>query len=82
MKNIMTDVMERTYEKLKDFDNHMKSSVTEPYGVRKLTEREQFGEYKNLTPDKLIELIQTQGLEKTNKWLYRMEQKEARYGRM
>lgn len=74
--NIATMTMEKMSKMLSAIDQKYKEFATEPYGIRKLTEREQWEQYKTLTPDKLIQLIQTEGLEKTNKWLYRMEQKE------
>ena len=79
MKNIMTDVMERTYEKLKHFDNHMKKSVTEPYGQKKLTAKEQMDMYRSMTPEKLFNALDTMDSDqfrKFNDWLYKMEQKE------
>ena len=80
MKNIMTDVMERTYEKLKHFDNHMKKSVTEPYGTTKLTEKQQYENFQSMTPGQLIETLGTlsgdpKGFKQFNDWLYKMEQR-------
>ena len=83
--NIMTDVMNRTYKALKDFDAHMKNSVTEPYGTAKLTEREQLDRYRSLTPEKMFQQIQSMSykdFQDFNKWLYRMEQKEQKNARM
>ena len=78
--NIMTDVMNQTYEKLKDFDAHMKKSVTEPYGQRKLTEKQQFENFQSMTPGQLIETQGTlsgdpKGFKQFNDWLYKMEQR-------
>jgi len=73
--NIMTDVMERTYQALKRFDAHMKDAVTEPYGQRKATAKDQMDMYKNLNEAQLYDLVQKHGIESVNQWLYRMEQR-------
>jgi len=73
--NIITDVMERTYQALKRFDAHMKDAVTEPYGQRKATAKDQMDMYKNLNEAQLYDLVQKHGIESVNQWLYRMEQR-------
>jgi len=73
--NIMTIVQEGVYQKLKQFDEHVKNSVTEPYGQRKSTLKEQKEMYQNLTPEKFLELERTEGLVPLNKWLSRMEKR-------
>jgi len=82
--NMMTSVMEGIYQRLKHVDNYMKKSVTERYGERKLTEAEQYNAFKNMSVDKMFETIQgmksLKEFEDWNKWLYRMEQKEANNG--
>lgn len=78
--NITTNAMQRLTKILTNTHEALGKMATEPYGVRKLTEREQWDMYKNLTAERLGELIEEQGLAKVNDWLYRMEQKEAQYG--
>ena len=78
--NIMTDVMKLTYERLKDFEDCIKKSVTEPYGQRKLTEREQYENFQSMTSGQLIETLGTlsgdpKGFKQFNDWLYKMEQR-------
>lgn len=79
--NLATDVMLGIRERLGDFEKQVKQYATEPYGQKKLTEREQYEMYRTLTPDKLIDLMREKGYKETNEWLYRMEQLEAKYGR-
>ena len=82
--NLMTLTSQKMYEMLKAADRKVQEYATEPYGQRKLTEAEQMSLYKSLTPDKMFEAIQNmrtlQEFEDWNKWLFRMEQKEANNG--
>ncbi len=79
--NIMTNVQEGVYQRLKQFDAHMKKSVTEPYGQKKLSDREQLDMFRSMTPDQMIDTMRTKGYVETSRWINEMEQKEAKYGR-
>ena len=79
--NIATQSMNHMTRMLRAIDQKYKEFATEPYAQKKLTERERWEEYKNLTPDKLIDIARERGFQKTNDWLNRMEQLEAKYGR-
>ena len=81
--NLATETMNKMYKMLSKSDSKLKEMGKEPYGQRKLSEREQYQKYKELTPEKLIDTLaglDSKGFKQFNEWLYRMEQKEKEYG--
>ena len=77
--NLATETMNKMTEMLKNIDQKYKEFAAEPYGTRKLSAREQYEQYKNLTPEKLIDTLaslDSKGFKAFNEWLYKMEQKE------
>lgn len=71
--NILTNAMNKMTKMLLDSDSKLKEYGKEPYGIKKLTPKEQRDEYDNLTPDKLKAMIQEHGVEEVNKWMSRFE---------
>lgn len=72
--NTLSRVMEHTYKMLSNVDAQFKKMGKEPYGVRKATPAEQRRMYENLTPEELWKLINTEGLDETNKFLAKFEE--------
>jgi len=73
--NIATLSMEKMTQLLKAIDGKYKQYASEPYGVRKMTPKEQLEMYENLSEAQLYELIEKHGVDEVNRWLYRMEQR-------
>lgn len=74
--NILTNSQERLYKMLGKTDGILKSMGKEPYGTRKATYAEQKRMYESLTPDQLMNLIETQGLDSVNQFLAKFEEKQ------
>lgn len=60
--NKMTKMMIQTSDKLGEYG-------AEPYGQRKLTDKEQREKVANLTPQELSSMIEEHGRESVNEWL-------------
>jgi len=73
--NIATLSMEKMTQLLKAIDDKYQQYASEPYGVRKMTPKEQLEMYENLSEAQLYELIEKHGVDEVNKWLYRMEKR-------
>ena len=54
--------------------------ATEPYGLRKLTPKEQRDRFENLTSEELMAMIEQHGEDEVNAWLQKFW-KEEEYGR-
>lgn len=78
--NILTNSMERLTKMLTLTDAKLKEMGKEPYGIRKLTPREQKEKFDNLTPGELWKMIDEQGPDEVNKWLSRFMPQEENYG--
>ena len=57
--NLATNQMEKMTDMMRKTDARLKEMGKEPYGMRKLTEAEQMQQYRNLTPEKIFEMIET-----------------------
>lgn len=64
--NKITKIYKGVDVKLKEYGGDM------PYGMRKMTPKEQREQYENLTPGELHNLIQTYGRDEVNMWLKKM----------
>jgi len=73
--NIYTDSMNRLTKMLLNTDSKLKKMGATPYGITKITPKEQRLRYESLTPEKLFELIEKEGLENVNAWLSKHEEK-------
>ena len=78
--NILTNSMERLTKMLTLTDAKLKEMGKEPYGVRKLTPREQKEKFDNLTPGELWKMIDEQGPDEVNAWLSKFMPQEENYG--
>lgn len=65
----MTNTMQRLTKMLLNTDEKLKQMGTEPYGVRKLTAKEQRERIANMTPQEMTNLIKEHGIEEVNDWL-------------
>ena len=73
--NIATNVMEKMTRMLRNTDTKLKAMGETPYRTRQATPKEQKEMYENLTEAGLYEMIEKEGIEAVNKWLYSMEQR-------
>jgi hypothetical protein len=73
----MSNVLERTTKMLIAADRRMEELGKEPYGVTKLSPKEQRQMYDALRPEDLYPLIQEHGVDSVNKFLAKFENKEA-----
>lgn len=75
--NITTNAMQKLTNMLVNTDKKLEEMGTEPYGIRKLTAKEERERFKNLTPGELWNMIQTYGKPAVNEWLQKMEEKHG-----
>ena len=75
--NIMSNVLERVTKMLMSADRRMEELGKEPYGVTRLSPKEQRQMYEALQPGDLMPLIQEHGQDKVNAFLAKFENKEA-----
>ena len=80
MSNIMTNVMEKATKMLIQADRRVAELGREPYGVVKLSAKEQRQMYDALRPEDLYPLIQEHGVDAVNQFLAKFENKEAQHG--
>ena len=80
--NIFTNSMERLTKMVEQTDEKLKQMGTEPYGVRRLTDKEQRERYENLTPNGLLAMIREHGVDETNKFLSKFMPKEGNDGNL
>lgn len=69
MANRMTQVQEIILERMTGMDAKLKEYGAEKYGMVKGTEKEKREMFRNLTPQKLGQLIQEHGADQVNEWL-------------
>lgn len=74
--NLQTNAMERLTKMLVDCDTKLKTYGVEPYGMRKLTDKEQRERVKNMTPGELESLIVEYGEAPVNKLLNKYWQED------
>lgn len=77
--NIATNTMQKMTNMLRAIDGKYKVYATEPYGQKKLSAKEQMDLYKSMTPEKLLNALDTldsDSFRKFNEWLFKMEKKE------
>ena len=67
--NIATNSLQKLTQMLVNADRKLKEYGKEPYGQRKLTDREQRERVENLTQEELMAMIEEHGVESTNEWL-------------
>lgn len=69
MTNIMTNAMNKMTKMLIQSDAKLEEYGSEPYGQRKLTDKEQREKVENLTPQEFMAMIEEHGQEDVNKML-------------
>lgn len=67
--NILTSAMNKMTKMMIQTDAKLKEYGAEPYGQRKLTDKEQRDKVANLTSQELMTMIEEHGREDVNKWL-------------
>ena len=67
--NILTSAMNKMTKMMIQTDAKLKEYGSEPYGQRKLTDKEQRDKVANLTSQELMAMIEEHGREDVNAWL-------------
>ena len=77
--NILTNAMNKVYRTLSQTDAKLKEYGKEPYGVTKLTPKEQRERFENMTMPEFMALLEEHGEEEVNEAI-RKSRKEGSNG--